>query len=527
MSNIDKNIHDVGVVLGVTNGVLSSDGNNGASSYDVYNHNLFGIHITKSNNALDANNPHICIGWSKMGDLSSIASKEELDTLYQTTWPDCKPKGKSQDIGQIWRFINEAKIGDFVIFGEGSLFHIGKIVSNYIYDNSTKTNEDSDYVNVRKVEWIKINLQRTMLSKNMHHSLGAAMSFWRMNDYKSAVEDILNDCYEPDEDIEESYDYDTLERIEGGTNVILYGVPGAGKSWTIEHEYMDEETEMERLVFHPDYTYSDFVGQILPKKKGDDISYDFIPGPFTKIMRDAYRNPTKKYILAIEEINRGNAPAIFGDIFQLLDRDKKGNSSYKIMNSDIAREMYGDENHDVSIPSNLTLLCTMNTSDQNVFTLDTAFQRRWNMRLIENSFRKDTQEEKDFAAKTILDTSVKWEAFCVAINNQILEKNQNMTSSEDKRLGTHFVSLDDLTMRDENSIADGKENKLKNRRFPEKVIKYLWDDAFKFYRDEIFKGELNSLEKVISVFTTKTKDDRFDIFKDNIRSAIFDENKKQ
>lgn len=319
---------------------------------------------------------------------------------------------------------------------------------------------------------------------------------------------------------------DESTRIPGGTNVILYGVPGAGKSWTIEHEYMDGETKMERLAFHPDYTYSDFVGQILPKKKGNDISYDFIPGPFTKIMRESYRNPNKKFILAIEEINRGNAPAIFGDIFQLLDRDKNGSSSYKIMNSDIAREMYGDENHEVSIPSNLTLLCTMNTSDQNVFTLDTAFQRRWNMRLIENSFRKDTQEEKDFAAKTILDTSIKWEAFCVAINNQILEKNQNMTSSEDKRLGTHFVSLDDLTMRDENSIADGKENKLKNRRFPEKVIKYLWDDAFKFYRDEIFKGELNSLEKVISVFTTKTKDDRFDIFKDNIRSAIFDENKK-
>ena len=320
---------------------------------------------------------------------------------------------------------------------------------------------------------------------------------------------------------------DESKRIKGGSNIILYGVPGAGKSWTIEHEYMDNNTKMERLVFHPDYTYSDFIGQILPKKKGDEISYDFIPGPFTKIMRESYRNPNKKFVLAIEEINRGNAPAIFGDIFQLLDRDKNGASSYKIMNSDIAREMYGDENHEVSIPSNLTLLCTMNTSDQNVFTLDTAFQRRWNMRLIENSFRKDTQEEKDFAAKTILDTSVKWEAFCIAINNQILEKNQNMTSSEDKRLGTHFVSLDDLTMWDENSITDGKENKLKNRRFREKVIKYLWDDAFKFYRDEIFKSELNSLEKVISVFTTKTKNDRFDIFKDNIKSAIFDENEKQ
>jgi len=328
---------------------------------------------------------------------------------------------------------------------------------------------------------------------------------------------------------------DENTRLHTGTNIILYGVPGAGKSYTIDNEYTNDNTKKERVVFHPDYTYSDFVGQILPKSQDGNVSYEFIPGPFTKIMRDARYNPTINYILVIEEINRGNAPAIFGDIFQLLDRrsnhdlvdgiDKYGESMYGIYNSDVAKIVYGYSSHEVKIPSNLSIICTMNTSDQNVFTLDTAFQRRWNMRLIENSFKKDTKKEKEFAEQSILDTSVTWEHFCETINDLILEKNQNMTSSEDKRLGTHFVNLEDLLF-DENETKDNsseeekKKARLHNRKFPEKVIKYLWDDAFKFYRDEIFNKEFTSLEKVIKVFTTKTKDDRFDIFKDTIKAII-------
>jgi len=134
---------------------------------------------------------------------------------------------------------------------------------------------------------------------------------------------------------------------------------------------------LERIIFHPDYTYSDFVGQILPRVNEDSsVSYEFTPGPFTNILKKAYLNPEKEYFLIIEEINRGNAPAIFGDIFQLLDRNKDGASEYEITNNDVANIIYGDKNHKVSIPSNMSILCTMNTSDQNVFTLDTAFQRR-------------------------------------------------------------------------------------------------------------------------------------------------------
>lgn len=329
---------------------------------------------------------------------------------------------------------------------------------------------------------------------------------------------------------------DNLEdvRAAGGTNVLLYGVPGAGKSWTIAHEYCNDEGRMERLVFHPDYTYSDFIGQILPNVSEGMVSYSFTPGPFTALLKKAYLNPDTEYFLVIEEINRGNAPAIFGEVFQLLDRKTEisetdddgypiGTSEYGITNANIARIVYGNPNHKVRIPSNMSIIGTMNTSDQNVFTLDTAFQRRWDMRMIENSF-KDVNPA--FANHAILDTEVTWRVFCTAINNIILEKNVRLTSSEDKRLGTYFVHLRDLVY-DENAdnhqLGELERAKARrnNSRFPEKVLKYLWDDAFKFSREDVFDvGQYNSLEAVIRKFTQERGNARFSVFKDTVYDAL-------
>lgn len=307
-------------------------------------------------------------------------------------------------------------------------------------------------------------------------------------------------------------DYDSAERLSGGDNIILYGVPGAGKSWTVKNEYCNNDDLMERLVFHPDYTYSDFVGQILPRVSDDgSVSYEFSPGPFTKLLKKAYSNPMDKFYLVIEEVNRGNAPAIFGDIFQLLDRDLEGNSEYDITNGDIAKIVYGDENHKVSIPSNMSILCTMNTSDQNVFTLDTAFQRRWSMRLIQNKFLGE--QEMKFANTKILDSEVTWNQFFTEINKIILSKNIRMTSSEDKRLGTHFVAKEDLV------YLEG--DKKQNSRFPEKVLKYLWDDAFKFTKEDIFDlDKVKSLEDVIDYFINNNGNERFKVFKENIYNTL-------
>lgn len=351
---------------------------------------------------------------------------------------------------------------------------------------------------------------------------------------------------------------DSLEnnRVVSGRNILLYGVPGSGKSWTIEHEYCKPGSVVERLVFHPDYTYSDFIGQILPAVSDDgQVSYKFTPGPFTNILRESYNNPSKEYILIIEEINRGNAPAIFGEVFQLLDRKVEirdiddngypiGTSEYGITNMNIAEEMYGKDRktEKVRIPSNLSIIGTMNTSDQNVFTLDTAFQRRWDMRLIENDF---ASVDSSLADAEILDTGITWKNFCVEINKIVVGNSTRMTSAEDKRLGAYFVHVHDLkyddTMGDlkeydalrvketSGSLTDDEKSRIavirdamrQNRKFPEKVIKYLWDDAFKFNREIIFDvDKYQSLEQVIHAFMYVNGTERFKVFKDNVRDAF-------
>lgn len=314
----------------------------------------------------------------------------------------------------------------------------------------------------------------------------------------------LKNMLEETEQVEINNIIDESTRVTGGENVLFYGVPGSGKSHTIEAEYGNEN--MVRVVFHPDYMNTDFIGQILPTVKEDKtITYEFTPGPFTKVMEKAYNDPVRKYILVIEEINRGNAPAIFGEIFQLLDRTEDGTSKYAVVNYSVARSMYGDETIPIKIPSNLTILATMNTSDQNVFALDTAFQRRWNMKMIVNDITKAEHKEVKIA-----DTTVTWEAFNTIINNQILTSNSAMLSSEDKRLGAYFISPLDI-----------RAEKNSEKRFSEKVIKYLWDDAFKFSRDKLFDtSRLKSLEDVIIKFTSNTGNARFDIFKEEVKQSL-------
>lgn len=287
-------------------------------------------------------------------------------------------------------------------------------------------------------------------------------------------------------------------RKTGAENILLYGVPGAGKSHEIKTKYCSDEKYMERVVFHPDYMYSDFVGQILPRVEKDEVGNDklkyvFTPGPFTKMLKKAENNPDNYYYLVIEELNRGNAPAIFGEIFQLLDRkdedefpaEEVGESEYGISNYEVAKEVYENEKHPVRIPSNMYILATMNTSDQNVFTLDTAFQRRWNMRQIENNFEKSSHS-KDIIAGT----KVSWGAFATVINDMVIDINVDMASSEDKRLGTYFA----------------KKKELEVSRFPEKVLKYLWDDAFKMDKTAIFNENCRSLEDVVVTYETATTD---------------------
>lgn len=348
---------------------------------------------------------------------------------------------------------------------------------------------------------------------------------------------LLNSNYIIDEAIENTIAIEQEEtRVSGGDNILLYGVPGSGKSYNIEMEYCNDFNFIERVVFHPDYMNTDFVGQILPIVKGDgeekEITYDFTPGPFTRILKKAFNNPWHHYYLIIEEINRGNAPAIFGEIFQLLDRNGNGESSYKITNYNIASEIFNGKEEPIYIPSNLYILSTMNTADQNVFTLDTAFQRRWNMKMIEN----DVSVCKHGPIE-ILDTNITWERFHTVINQQIINSSVNGLSSEDKRLGAFFVTEDVLKyysyssskekIIDKYGVHPDEYKKIEriikglNSKFGDKVIKYLWDDAFKFNREDLFDSDYKSLDKVLKDFNSLSHNMRFNIFNEEIREKLF------
>ncbi|WP_294115358.1 AAA family ATPase [uncultured Fibrobacter sp.] len=356
------------------------------------------------------------------------------------------------------------------------------------------------------------------------------------------------------------------------SQIIYYGVPGCGKSHEIKKKLKNvPDYNKIRTVFHPEYSNADFVGQILPEVNIDTngrsiVEYKFKPGPFTEIVRRAYLNPDESFYLVIEEINRGNAAAIFGEMFQLLDRldadenaDEvssehiygKGWSSYGVDNQDVnayirnqvvisqekpehcsnvtgsagdlnprlyksmdiesenvtvtwreknengftpkSKHIHFTANTAIRLPPNLSIYATMNSSDQNVFTLDNAFQRRWEMKQIPNELKdkvpanaseeekKNIQAEIDQYNKTIECTNVQWGDFRKAINEVIMDSAQanGLSSMEDKRLGGWFYTESD--------------------NFAEKVLKYLWDDAFKFDRKTQF-GEIKTLEDLVKEF---------------------------
>ncbi len=274
-------------------------------------------------------------------------------------------------------------------------------------------------------------------------------------------------------------------------NTILYGVPGCGKSYEINKllhltkDYIEKGEALSndyytRILFHPEYSYGDFVGQIMPETDGDKIRYSFQEGPFVEILGKALQDNGNHYFLVIEEINRGNAPAIFGDLFQLLDREN-GVSEYPITNKQITeclKTKYGVEVEKVFIPANLTILATMNTCDQNVFTLDTAFKRRWRLHKIENKFDEKTNLQ-------IEGVEFSWKAFAEALNEDMLTCCKDGIVVEDKQLGAYFV----------------KEKEIQNIQvFAEKVIMYLWNDVVKFNKQQLFAQDIKTLDKAIQAF---------------------------
>lgn len=285
-------------------------------------------------------------------------------------------------------------------------------------------------------------------------------------------------------------------------NRIIFGAPGTGKSHLLEKDrkqYFDD-AHYERVTFHPSYTYSQFVGAYKPvalknTESKDDITYSFVPGPFCRTLAKAIQNPSENFLLVIEEINRANVAAVFGDVFQLLDRDESGKSEYPIDAGEDLKNYLEEQGISLSdgkiaIPANMYIWATMNSADQGVMPLDGAFKRRWEFEYIgidENesevaSYEIPNVRNSDGNPATF--TFIKWNDFRKALNKK-LKNLQGTTVNEDKLLGPFFISAHCL----ENAQENPKDF---IRLFKSKVLMYLYEDVCKMNPRALFKGIADS-----------------------------------
>lgn len=274
---------------------------------------------------------------------------------------------------------------------------------------------------------------------------------------------------------------------------IYFGNPGRGKSYKIETETKGKKVF--RTTFHPDSDYSTFVGTYKPESDGGTIRYAFVPQTFTNAYIEAYKDIDTPVYLIIEEINRGNCAQIFGDLFQLLDRGSDGYSEYSInadkdfrdyIRHELPKHKGIDQNTDpegiedgkLRLPPNFHILATMNTSDQSLFPMDSAFKRRWDWEYVPIQYEGATS---DSFTITLSGKRFRWIDFLKAVNDRI----RRTTESEDKQLGNYFIKSD----------IDEKE-------FKSKVMFYLWSEVCKdeYLTEQNFMRSMtkNSIEKLNS-----------------------------
>ena len=284
---------------------------------------------------------------------------------------------------------------------------------------------------------------------------------------------------------------------------IYYGTPGSGKSHKVkdmvEAAYPDKDEREKyvfRTTFHPDSDYASFVGCYKPQMKDGAITYEFVPQAFTKAYVQAWNEPEKQIYLIVEEINRGNCAQIFGDLFQLLDR-KNGVSEYPIDADEDLRQYLEKElneagkagiaNGKIKLPANLNILATMNTSDQSLFPMDSAFKRRWNWECVPIDYNNPKSSEFRIS---IGDQNYKWLDFLKNVNTHIF----NTTGSEDKQMGNFFI-----------------DSNVDERQFVNKVMFYLWND--------VCKDEVGTKNNFFRNYTNAEKDESVEFSFNDLFSA--------
>lgn len=277
-------------------------------------------------------------------------------------------------------------------------------------------------------------------------------------------------------------------------NRIFYGAPGTGKSYRLDadlQKYFPHNSLFERTTFHPDYTNGAFVGEYKPYpvyRRTDDvivdsnqksetpsfeplIDYRLVPGPFLRILAKARRNPDHNFCLVIEEINRAHASAVFGEVFQMLDRDEDNVGRFAVSLSPEAQAYLANQGFPgpVRLPSNMYIWATMNSADQGVMPLDAAFKRRWSLEYVGIDDGEEAVDDWQMEL-AFLDSPIKWNEFRRKINAHL----QKLEVAEDRLLGPFFMTKKDLT---------------DSRAFENKLLQYLRDDVVRSAPRKLFIGE--------------------------------------
>ena len=317
---------------------------------------------------------------------------------------------------------------------------------------------------------------------------------------------------------DDQHDLETHSKIDKPHQRIFFGAPGTGKSFNLNKEAKEYfGSNYERVTFHPNYMYGNFVGafkpfpKILKDQEGkslkdengnikETITYKYVPGPLMRVLVKALKNKDTDYLILIEEINRANVAAVFGDFFQLLDRQADGESEYPITTSEEVRiyldmefsdiddedirtyidNKIGSEYERLVLPSNLYIWSTMNSADQGVMPMDTAFKRRWEFTYIgiDDILEDPTiaNEFEGYEFKISTESTVKWNDFRTEVNKRL----SSQGVPEDKLLGPYFISKSVLESKNIDKITDTVKNK---------VLMYLYDDAGKPHRNSLFVAE--------------------------------------